>query len=519
MRYQFDECVLDAATQQLWRDGELIHVEPQVLAVLIYLAAHCDRVVTKIELLDEVWGDRFVSESALTSRIKLARRACGDNGREQRILKTVHGRGYRLVADVATADSESPPTPSVNAVAMRSDTPAPSGVALSTGVVGRTRELDQLDAILGDVAAGARRAVFVCGGIGSGKSTLVAEFLERQDGLDGWLVATGQCMRTRGGVEPYYCLFDALTRASHAAPDLVRTTLDQVAPSWLAQMPSLVEPDMAEGLERRLLGTTENRMLREGADAFEALARRRPMVLVLEDLQWADDLTLDALEVLLQRADAVPLMVVGTARGDEASQGAFIARAVTTGCADQIELGPLETDAVAALVRHRLGVSSVPDDLVGVVTSRCGGVPLFAEEIVSAWARQGQVSVDGDAVSPVVPREELEQTVPPTLPALIERELAGFEVGDLTTLEACAIAGETFDAAALAAALDQEVPDVELALSTMSRRQGLLGATGASSWPDGTMSASYAFTHRLYQQVLYERVPSSRRAQLHHRIG
>ena len=77
-----------------------MHVEPQVLELLAHLLAHRDRMVPKTELLDVVWGDRFVSESALTSRIKQARRAVGDDGQRQRSIATVHGRGYRFVAAV-----------------------------------------------------------------------------------------------------------------------------------------------------------------------------------------------------------------------------------------------------------------------------------------------------------------------------------------------------------------------------------------------------------------------------------
>ena len=79
---------------------------PRRFDVLAFLVTHHDRVVTKEELLDEVWGDRFVSESALTSRIKQARRAVGDDGRRQDVIRTVHGRGYRFVAPLVdvTAD-------------------------------------------------------------------------------------------------------------------------------------------------------------------------------------------------------------------------------------------------------------------------------------------------------------------------------------------------------------------------------------------------------------------------------
>ena len=124
VRWLFGDFELDAASLELRRGDQRVAVEPQVFDVLRYLIEHRDRVVSKEDLLDNVWGDRFVSESALTSRIKLARRACGDNGREQRILKTVHGRGYRLVADVATADSGSTPAMSHDIAAELSTAPA-----------------------------------------------------------------------------------------------------------------------------------------------------------------------------------------------------------------------------------------------------------------------------------------------------------------------------------------------------------------------------------------------------------
>ena len=96
----FGDVTVDLAGHEIHRAGEAVPVEPQVFEVLAYLIEHRDRLVPKTELLDEVWGDRFVSESALTSRIKAARRAVGDNGRDQRVIRTVHGRGYRFVAPV-----------------------------------------------------------------------------------------------------------------------------------------------------------------------------------------------------------------------------------------------------------------------------------------------------------------------------------------------------------------------------------------------------------------------------------
>lgn len=107
MRYSFGDVVLDTDRFLLERGGEPQHVQPQVFDVLSCLVDNRSRVVPKTELLDTVWGDRFVSESTLTSRIKAARRVVGDDGIAQIVIKTVHGRGYRWVADVGVV--EDPP--------------------------------------------------------------------------------------------------------------------------------------------------------------------------------------------------------------------------------------------------------------------------------------------------------------------------------------------------------------------------------------------------------------------------
>jgi len=103
--YVFGGYELDTRRHELRHQGALVAVEPQVFSVLAYLAAHADRVVDKEELLDAVWETRFVSESALTSRIKAARRAIGDDGRAQHAIRTIHGRGYRFVAAVSAREA------------------------------------------------------------------------------------------------------------------------------------------------------------------------------------------------------------------------------------------------------------------------------------------------------------------------------------------------------------------------------------------------------------------------------
>jgi pimeloyl-ACP methyl ester carboxylesterase len=103
--FEFDGCELDLDRYELRRSGAVEPVEPQVFDVLSVLIRERRRVVPKEELLDAVWRNRFVSESALTSRVKAARQAIGDDGRAQRLIRTVHGRGYQFVGQVDERDA------------------------------------------------------------------------------------------------------------------------------------------------------------------------------------------------------------------------------------------------------------------------------------------------------------------------------------------------------------------------------------------------------------------------------
>lgn len=106
MIYLFDEFALDRSRVELRRAGDLVPVEPQVYALILLLAENRERLVTRDEIIEKVWDGRIVSDSALDSRVKSARRALGDDGRTQRFIRTIHGQGFRFVAEVREASSE-----------------------------------------------------------------------------------------------------------------------------------------------------------------------------------------------------------------------------------------------------------------------------------------------------------------------------------------------------------------------------------------------------------------------------
>jgi DNA-binding winged helix-turn-helix (wHTH) protein len=100
MEFSFGEQVLDVDRRELRRRGELIELEPQVFDLLVYLVRNRERVVSKDDLLQSVWGGRIVSESTLISRINAVRKAVGDDGQTQRLIRTMARKGFRFVGDV-----------------------------------------------------------------------------------------------------------------------------------------------------------------------------------------------------------------------------------------------------------------------------------------------------------------------------------------------------------------------------------------------------------------------------------
>ncbi len=106
MIYVFGDFELDTQRYELRQTSVLCALDPQSFNVLLYLIKHRDRVVSKDELLEELWPHQSVSESTLSQRLRTVRQALGDSGREQHTIKTTHGRGYRFIAEVEERNPE-----------------------------------------------------------------------------------------------------------------------------------------------------------------------------------------------------------------------------------------------------------------------------------------------------------------------------------------------------------------------------------------------------------------------------
>ena len=183
-------------------------LEHKAYQVLVYLVQHADRLVTKRELLDAVWPEVYINDSAVARCIGAVRQAVGDRRDTQGVIRTVHGQGYRFVAqvvahpDAAGAPPESVPAPPESAPAAAPAPPAP--------LVGRAAEVAQLHVCWAAAQHGGRQLVFVTGEAGIGKTTVVDAFLAQVGAAQSVRIGRGQCIEHYGAGEAYLPLLDAL---------------------------------------------------------------------------------------------------------------------------------------------------------------------------------------------------------------------------------------------------------------------------------------------------------------------
>ena len=279
----------------------------------------------------------------------------------------------------------------------------------------------------------------------------------------------------------------------------------------------------AEWVERHLLplvhqGVAEEvgREIRMEAFAawrrlLEALAAQRPLVLVFEDLHWADDALLDFIDELADRTGAVPLLVVCAARPellDRRPEWGGGKRNATT-----ISLAPLSASGTSELLTALLDGAELPAETARQLSGAAGGNPLFVEEYVHMLRDQRLLPGEGDGGGQAERQAPL--PVPASVGQLITARLDTLEPGDKALLQDSAVLGEVGWVGALAAISDTERAGIERWLARMERRE-LVRRVRPSSVAGET---EFAFRHVLVRDVAYKQLPRAERAQRHARVA
>lgn len=479
----------DAATNELRREGVSVEIDRKPLELLSYLVRHRERVVSKRELLEAIWGGVFVSEQALSSALRDLRRALGDRDPEHRMVETLRGRGFRLSPRLfeqpaADADAKMP---------------------ASEDLVERDDVLRRLQATLQDALAGETGVSLLLGTPGIGK-TAVARQIVRSAHARSVATIWAQCDETEDAA-PFGLWVQVLRacvrgRGSLHAPMPTAATSDPIG---------LLLPELASGPARLshrsalLDGAGERDALFESVEAFlRREAEQRALLIVIDDLQWADRASVLLLEYLVTQLRDAQVHLVMTARSSEAVPDSSLVRLIgkvaSRPRADHIQLEGLKQESVALLLRRTVG-SEPPPAAAKAVYDATGGNPFFVTEVAQLLMRNRQA----------IGHTEWSVPLPRRVRDAVRLHLKARSKPCLEVLQVASALGREFEVPVLAEALQRSsyeilslLDEAEMA-SFVQRVRGRPGV--------------YAFVHDLTREALYAELPGRERPLVHARVA
>lgn len=469
MLLRFGDYELDESAGELRHRGKPVEIQPKPFALLALLVRERARVVPAKELLDALWPDTAVTPASLTRAVSHARRAIGDTNKGA-LIRSASRRGYRFCGEVLELAAGAPP-------------PVAGGGEASS-FVGREDALARLERAYADAATARGSVAIVSGPAGIGKSRLVEHFAELA-GARGARVLWGR-NRSEEGVPPFWLWVQVLRqlRDVEGARELLRAN------------PGESDSDRA----RFLLFDAAARLLARAA-------RGRPLVLVLEDLQWADAPSLRLLEHLAFEASGEPILLLGTVREEFRERGHPLDRALAVlrqqERTSELALAGFSRREVGELLARALG-RAAPSDLISELFARTEGVPLFLREAIRLLAERGVLERPEK-----LPREGI--ALPARALDLIRRALDALSEPARALVAGASVLGREFTLAA-AAEVAELSREQALDLVDEAARAGVLEASPHDA-------ASWRFAHALHQEAAYATLAAGSRVRLHLRAA
>ena len=494
MIYRFGQCELDVDAGELRRGDEPQAIQAKPFLLLVLLVRNAGRVVSKDEIFDSLWRGTSVNEASLRRLLKEVRRAVGDDGDRQAVLRTVRGQGYRFVAEVEVF----PQSRDVGRDEFLGSDPA---------FIGRSEALAAGRRVLDRARAGRGQQLLFAGQAGLGKSRLLRE-LQNVASHSGFEVFWGKSFEQEGG--PTYHMWRPILRGVIEQFGLatVQSLLGRAASDLQLIDPSVVLVGSA-GVRGFELSASDDEAAFKLAESMERLlkklARLGPILLIFDDLHASDLGSLRLLTRVSRACTDAPIAFLGSYRPFEVHQSPDRDRALgelqRVRADGLLTLGSLSRDEVKDFVESRTG-KEPSDERVDQFEERSGGNPFLlglSLEVQSSiqMAPTASASFSGVRDSPL-------QNGILTL-------LASCSPTTRRTLEIAAVIGRDFTLGLL------------LSVSDLSRGAVLLSLDEAEAaglvQTQSKLPGTYRFLHMLIAEGLYEILPPAKRRELHARLG
>jgi predicted ATPase/DNA-binding SARP family transcriptional activator len=401
---------------------------------------------------------------------------------------------------------------------------------LKAALVGRAEEIAQMQRALALVRGGQRRVIFISGEPGIGKSRLAHDFTQWGEDSKQATVLWGYCYEM-SGLMPYQPVTDAITaHARTCTPEQLRAILGEsaaylgkIVPEIRLKLPELPQPEQTgPEAERQQIYNAVARYL-------TALAAASPVILILDDLQWADAATIHLLNYLTLQANGGPTGLTNTSgaslaplfvllyRSGEVSEThplrGLLATLIRVGIAEELRLQRLNEAEVHQLLVNMAG-HPVQPPFAAEIHRQTEGNPFFIGEALRSLVLNGKIVWTGQYWQSTVKPSELD--LPPSVRLLIEQRLANFSPECRTTLTLAAVTGRQFSSALLAQARGIPEEEVSEHIESAIRRQML---SSPADLPQHQRDIDLTFTHDYIREVLYQWLNPLRRRTLHRQVA
>jgi class 3 adenylate cyclase/tetratricopeptide (TPR) repeat protein len=373
--------------------------------------------------------------------------------------------------------------------------------SLPTGpLIGRREEVSRLLVAVDAAYDGRGQLVLLAGEPGVGKTRLAQEAtLMVRD--RGFLIAGGRCYEPQQTV-PHYPFLDALVTAHAYAPAEIRTQVPRSWPQLGRLLPDLQVELPAGGSPQE----EQQRLFRAVTGFLQAIAGEVPVALLLDDLHWVDEASLDLLQHLARHTRTDRILILGTYRDTEVTRkhplDAALRDLIREELLERISVGRLEQGDTAALMAATFGEEHVSDDFASLVHRRTEGNPFFVQHVLRVLVERGDVyQRDGRWDR----RDVAEIEVPETVRAVIAQRFSALDEETQEIAREASVLGQTFVFDHLQQIAGRPEEEVERALEDLMER-GLVRELGHDV---------YSFDHALTQQSLYAEIGGRRRRRLH----